>query len=143
MRLNRRSSTPSDQQQQSLAEDLEQRVGVARDAERAYLALRDEERPEPEVRAALRRLEDALTDAVAAADAVYRLEVGPVGQRVRYLARLRRPEVQAADTRRRQLALALSHYRMVERDDRGMVRPAAVPPSVGTAPRTLATGSAH
>lgn len=141
----RRRHPAADERDVALARELGPRREVAARAERE---LTDAEAAGagPEQTAVQRRgLEHALTAAYEAADAGYRVALGPVDglKRTRYLSRLNRPAVIEADRERRELALARTHYRFAARDDLDQVPPAFVPPSVGTHATTLATHADH
>lgn len=143
--LRRRPEPP--QADQELAASLDDRVAAAAEAERRLQQVERTGRAAPEELRMLRRELDArLTEAIEAADAAYRIALGPVEgvKRVRVLARAARPEVREADRRRRDLALVRSHNRMASRDDLGVIPPRAfLPGEVGTAARHLATHEGH
>ncbi|MGN6245583.1 MAG: hypothetical protein ACTHQ3_18185 [Motilibacteraceae bacterium] len=131
----------ADQHDVELAAGLDQALAAARDAERA-LATAEAEGADLDQLAALRRAVGARYDAaVAAADANYRVALGPTDgvKRVAVLARWAKAPVQEAERLRNQVTMARSHWRMATRDELGVVPVAAVPPSVGTAAIHLAT----
>lgn len=144
-RLRRRAARP-DPRDEELAGRLEPRRAAAAEAERALADAVAQGAPPQQVRAARAAVDARLTAALEAADARYRLVLGPDAgelKRVRLLARLARPEVKEADRLRREIALARTHHRVAARDDPWSSPIAAVPPSVGTAPTTLGTASGH
>lgn len=141
----RRRRTTADAGDLALAGQLEERADAARRAQQE-LAAAEGQSAFPEDTAPLRREVDArLAAALEAAEAAYRVVLGPVEgmKRVKYLARLTRPEVKEADRVRQQIALARSHVRMATRDDLAVVQPQALPPTVGTHATTLATHAEH
>jgi hypothetical protein len=140
----RRTAT-ADPRDVALAGQLESRRAAAREAERELLAVEADRWGHAETAKARRVLEDRLDEAVAAAEAAYRVALGPVDDlpRVTYLRRLTHPHVKAADRERRELALARAHYRVAARDDLTAAAIAALPPSVGTRASALGPSAEH
>ncbi|RJK96284.1 hypothetical protein [Vallicoccus soli] len=141
----RRSDDPALAADRVLAGELDERRASAREAEGALREREAAGAPAAELADARRLLDTRLTAALEAAEAAYRVAVGPLQgvRRTAYLARLVRPEVRAADHERRQLALARTHLRVEARDDLDLRRIAAVPPSVGTDALDLGTRAPH
>ena len=125
----------------SLAGELDERRASAREAEAALHARESAGAPAEEVAVSRHLLDRRLGSALEAAEAAYRVALGPLAgvRRTAYLARLQDPRVRDADRQRRHLALARTHLRVAARDDMGIQRLGSVPPSVGTGALELGT----
>ena len=143
--LPRRRTAAADPRDVELASQLERRRVAAREAERELLAAEADVWDKVETAKARRVLDDRLNAAVEAAEAAYRVALGPVEDlpRVKYLRRLTHPRVKAADRERRELTLARAHYRVAARDDLTAAAIGALPPSVGTAATALGPPAEH
>jgi hypothetical protein len=129
----------------ALAGELEARRAAARESEVALRAQEAAGAAPQELARARRLVDERLTSALDAAEAAYRVAVGPLEgvRRTAYLARLASAPVRAADHERRQLALARTHLRVEARDDLDVQRLGSLPPSVGTDARDLGTRAPH